>query len=130
MSDDAGSNGGRDVNPLVGRVDALLKRAKPERAPGEVPVLTEVVADELARRQTGMDRPALEKLAQELERAVLERLNPQLERLIEDSLERTLRTVLAQSHEALRAELDLRVRQTVREAVAASIARALKAEPK
>ncbi len=126
MADDEG----RESNPLVGRVDALLKRAKPERGAGEFPVLTEVVADELARRQTGMDRSALEKLAQELERAVLERLNPQLERLIEDSLERTLRTVLAQSHEALRAELDLRVRQTVREAVAASIAQALKADPK
>ena len=119
----------RDSNPLIGRVDALLKRAKPERGPGDVPVLTEVVADDQARRRTGMDRPALERMALQLEQAVLERLTAQLDRLIEDSIERALRASLAQSLESLRGELEVRVRQTVREAVAASIAQALKSDP-
>ena len=119
----------RDSNPLIGRVDALLKKAKPERGPGDVPVLTEVVGDDHARRRTGLDRPQLERLAAQLERAVLERLGPLLDRLIEDSIERALRASLAQSLESLRGELDVRVRQTVREAIAASIAQALKSDP-
>ena len=119
----------RESNPLIGRVDALLKRAQPQKGPGDVPVLTEVVADEQARRRTGMDRPALERLAAQLERAVLERLAPQLEPMIEDAIERALRATLAQSLEGLRVDLDVRVRQTVREAVAASIAQALKSDP-
>jgi len=129
MADDADSDGGRDVNPLSERVDALLKRKKPERAAGEVPVLTEVVADEMRRRAAGVDRAALEKIAYQLEHAVLDRLGPEVDRLLEEKLASKLSAVLDQSIQNLRAELTVSVRQMVREAVAASVASALKSDP-
>jgi hypothetical protein len=62
----------RDADPLVRRVDALLKRHQ-EAAPGaadDVPVLTEIV---------GAEAPAAEALALELERAVLARVEKELD---------------------------------------------------
>jgi hypothetical protein len=118
----------RDANPLGDRVDALLKQSRPQRGAGEVPVLTEVVADEM-RRRTGMDRAALEKIAYQLEHAVLDRLGPEVDRLIEEKLASKLTAVLEQSIENLRTELTVSVRQMVREAVAASVANALKSDP-
>jgi len=129
MSKDDGSDPGRESNPLIGRVDALLKRAMPERAPGEVPVLTEVVADELAKRRTGIDRAVLEKIALDVERAVLARLGPELERVVNENLHRALDTALGKALDAVRAELALSVRQMVREAVASSMVNALKSDP-
>jgi len=90
----------------------------------EVPVLTEVVSEERAPRRA-VDGPALEALARDLERAVLERLGPEIDRLIEERLERPLRAVLGQDLEGVRTELTVSVTQMVREAVAASVARAL-----
>ena len=78
----------------------------------KVPVLTEIVAEEHGARPA-VDRIALEALSRELERAVLSRLGPELER------------VIAQALDGARAELTLSVTQIVREAVAASVARAL-----
>ena len=119
----------RDSNPLSGRVDALLKQAKPPRGAGDVPVLTEVVADELARRRTGIDRATLEKIALEVERAVLARLGPELERVVNENLTRALDTALGKALDAVRAELAVSVRLMVREAVAASVMNALKTDP-
>jgi hypothetical protein len=120
---------GHDSNPLGERVDALLKRAKPERAPGDVPVLTEVVADELARRRTGIDRAVLERIALDVESAVLARLGPELERLVNENLNRALDTALGKALDAIRADLAVSVRNMVREAVAASMVNALKSDP-
>lgn len=61
-----------DADPLVQRVDALLKRQQ-ETAPGaadDVPVLTEIVSAEAS---------AADALALELERAVLARVEQELE---------------------------------------------------
>jgi hypothetical protein len=121
MSDDP------SLDPLVKRVDALIRR-QTEPGARDVPVLTEVVSDERAPRRA-VDGPALEALARELERAVLERLGPEIERLIEERLARTLSSVLGQELEGVRTELTVSVIQMVREAVAASVARAL-ATPK
>jgi hypothetical protein len=118
----------RDANPLSGRVEALLKQ-KPQRVGGEVPVLTEVVADELARRRAGIDRAALERIALEVERAVLARLGPELERVVNENLTRALDTALGKALDAVRAELAVSVRQIVREAVATSMVNALKSDP-
>ncbi len=111
-------------NPLVDRVDALLRRHQ-DPSGGEVPVLTEIVDEERALRRPAVDAEALEALARELERAVLERLGPELDRVIEERLSRTLNAVLGQSLEGVRAELTHNVTQMVREAVAASVAQAL-----
>jgi uncharacterized protein YejL (UPF0352 family) len=117
MSDD------RSVDPLVKRIDALIRRHT-EPGAEDVPVLTEMVSDERAPR-LAVDGPALEALARELERAVLERLGPEVDRLIEERLARTLSSVLGQELEGVRTELTVSVTQMVREAVAASVARAL-----
>jgi hypothetical protein len=78
----------------------------------KVPVLTDVVA-EVRRARPAMDAQALEALARELERAVLARLAPEVER------------VIGQALEGVRAELTVSVAQMVREAIAASVSRAL-----
>ena len=89
------------LNPLVKRVDALIGRQEAPRGRGEVPVLTEIVSEEQSPRRA-VDSAALEALARELERIVGEALTD------------------------ARAELKDSVSQMVREAVAASVARALK----
>ena len=111
---------------LVKRVDALIGREAPR--PGEVPVLTEIVSEEQAPRRA-VDHAALEALARELERAVLERLGPEIDRLVEERLARTLSSVLGRELDGVRKQLTVSVTQMVREAVAASVARAL-ATPK
>lgn len=103
------SNGeARDPNPLVQRVDALLKRhqdAVPAR--DDLPVLTEIVDPQARPGPAALDAVAVEALSRELERAVLQRL------------ENELQPALAALGEALRAVL--------REAVSAAIARELQA---
>lgn len=110
---------------LVKRVDALVRRQETPQAKGEVPVLTEVVSDERAPHRA-VDDAALEALARALERAVLERLGPEVDRVIEERLARTLNAVLGQALEGVRAEITMSVNQMVREAVAASVAFALR----
>jgi len=113
-----------EANPLVQRVDALLRRRHDPGRHGDVPVLTEVVQDERPVRRA-VDAAALEALARELERAVLERLGPEVDRVIEEKLARTLSNVLGLALDGVRAELTVSVTQMVREAVAASVAHAL-----
>ncbi|MGQ0656147.1 MAG: hypothetical protein ACT4P4_28470 [Betaproteobacteria bacterium] len=115
---------GPDLTPRVKRVDAPLARRPEPGEQGEVPVLTEIVADEPSARRA-VDAQALEALARELERAVLERLGPEVERVIEQRLARTLNEVLGQALDGVRSELTGNVTQMVREAVAASVAQAL-----
>ena len=115
----------REANPLVERVDALLRRNEAAPQPdSDIPVLTEIIDDEPLRRPV-FDAAALEALAQELERAVLERLGPEVERVVEEKLARTLSLVLGQALDGVRTELTGSVIQMVREAVAASVAHAL-----
>ncbi len=117
-------------NPLVERVDALLRRHEEPDEPPDVPVLTEVVDDERTRRRTEVDAAALEALALELERAVLERLGPEVDRVIEEKLANSLASMLGQSVDGMRSELTQSVTQMVREAVHASVARALAPQEK
>ena len=63
-----------DPNPLVQRVDALLKRHQ-EAVPAEdLPVLTQIVDPSAPAGQAALDAAAVEALSRELERAVLPRL--------------------------------------------------------
>jgi hypothetical protein len=117
-------------NPLVERVDALLRRHEPDPQDAGVPVLTEVVDDERARRRTEVDAAALEALALELERAVLERLAPEVDRVIEEKLAKSLAGMLGQSVDGMRSELTHSVTQMVREAVHASVQKALAPQDK
>ena len=98
-----------DPNPLVQRVDALLRRHQEasQRGGDDLPVLTEIVDPAKPAGQAALDAAAVEALSRELERAVLARL--------ENELQRTLATL----GDALRAAL--------REAVAGAVARELQA---
>jgi hypothetical protein len=99
---------GRDPNPLVERVDALLRRHQEAAASrAELPVLTEIVDPDKPRTAAALDAAAVEALSRELERAVLQRL------------ERELQPALVVLGESLRAAL--------REAVATAVARELQA---
>ena len=122
-----------DQNPLVERVDALMRRhqngAGPARADEDVPVLTEVVdPDERAAAAPQVDDKLVEAFANELETAVLLRLAPELDRLFEERLAGRLGELLEQVLNEMRAELSANVHQLVREAIAASVAQALGTE--
>lgn len=75
-----GSSAVADPNPLVERVDALLKRHQ-DAAPGreDLPVLTEIVDPKAPAGPAALDAAAVEALSRELERAVLQRLEDQLQ---------------------------------------------------
>lgn len=121
------TEGKPDLNPLVQRVDALLKRHHEARrgVEDDLPVLTEIIDPDSLRRGPTVNRAVLEAIAVELERAVLERLGPEIDRVIEQRLARTLSELTEQLIKNMRQELTVSVRQMVREAVAASVARAL-----
>jgi len=112
----------RDLNPLVERVDALLRSHRGEipRADSDVPILTDVV-DLVSEQDDAFDPKAVEALALELERAVLTRLGDELDRVIEQRLARSLGELL----DSARADLTSSVRQMVRDAVSAAVASAL-----
>ena len=112
------------TDELIRRIDALIGREGSAAADGEVPVLTDVVAEESLSPRP-VDEAALEALARALERTVLERLGPEVDRIIEERA-RALNTALGEAVVEVRAEIALSVQQTVREAVAASVAFALR----
>jgi hypothetical protein len=103
----------RDPNPLVKRVDALMRRQKEEtqRVVEEVPLLTEIVAHEATPELTAVARDD-EGLAADIERVLVVRLVPELNKQLA----------------ALRAELEKELRRSVREAVEHALA-ARKAKP-
>jgi hypothetical protein len=108
MSDDAD----RGPNPLIARVDALMKRAQEDslRAVEEVPLLTDVVEHNAAAAAAAAARD--EALAADIERVLVVRLIPELNKQIA----------------GLRSELEKQLRRSVREAVEHALA-ARKAEP-
>ena len=86
-----------DANPLVERVDALLKRHQ-DAAPGgddDVPVLTEIV-----------EPGAAEALAFELERAVLQRLEAELQPALAAALRAAVAAAVKRELEARKLDAD------------------------
>jgi hypothetical protein len=113
MSDESGDNGAqREQNPLVARVDALMKRQQEDslRAVEEVPLLTEIVEHDPAASAARAARD--EALAADIERVLVVRLIPELNKQIA----------------GLRSELEKELRRSVREAVEHALA-ARKADP-
>ena len=130
----------REFNPLVERVDALLKRhhrqqqekatdpPAPDIAPqtvpesdDDIPVLTEIIDAE----PIGAASPVLHgrEFAAGIEDAVLEKLLVELDRALELRLNRTIGELLEQVLDGLRAELSASIREMVREAVATAVAK-------
>ena len=87
---------GRETNPLVGRVDALLKRHQngAPAADETVPVLTEVVDPESPAAAAPAPRGA-EALAAEIERTVLERLAPEIQEMVRRAVREAVLRALA-----------------------------------
>ena len=111
MSDDK-DDGDRGPNPLIARVDALMKRAQEDslRAVEEVPLLTDVVEHDAKAAAAAVARD--EALAADIERVLVVRLIPELNKQIA----------------GLRSELEKQLRRSVREAVEHALA-ARKAGP-
>ena len=105
QADDPAPSGGKDVNPLIRRVDELIRRHQEttQRTVEEVPVLTEVV--EVAPPAPAAP-PLDQALGAELEQVLLARLVPELDRQVA----------------TLRGELEKDIRRIVREAVAHALA--------
>lgn len=129
-----------EFNPLVERVDALLKRHQQRQqdiaqAPAElvaaappaqvadddIPVLTEIIDPQ------SIPAPSAAQYGKEfvagIEGAVLEKLLAELDRSLELRLNRTIGDLLEQVLDGLRAELSSSVREMVREAVATAVAK-------
>ena len=107
MSDNG--SGQREQNPLVARVDALMKRQQEDslRAVEEVPLLTEIVEHDPAAAAANAARAARdEALAADIERVLVVRLIPELNKQIA----------------GLRTELEKQLRRSVREAVEHALA--------
>ena len=104
----------RESNPLISRVDALMRRQQEDsqRAVQEVPLLTEVVEPEASAAARQAKR-ADDALIEDIERVLLVRLVPEINKQVA----------------ALRSELEKELRKSVREAVAHAVANARKAKP-
>ena len=104
---------GREPNPLIGRVDALMKRQHEDsrRSVQEVPLLTEIVDHQAAAAAPEAVR-AEEALAADIERMLVVRLVPEMNKQVA----------------VLRAELEKELRRSVRAAVEHALA-ARKANP-
>lgn len=104
---------GRAHNPLISRVDALLRshHEAAQRVEDEVPVLTEVI-EQGGSAAPGAPGAAEDALAGDLERSLIARLAPELDRRLT----------------SLRADLEKELRRAIREAVAHALA-ARKSDP-
>jgi hypothetical protein len=135
-----------EVNPLVERVDALLKRHQPqapEVAPpatrrsddDDIPVLTDVVeasAPSPSARTAAPERTTTLEgrvLAAHIEDAVLEKLILELDDALRMRLNRSIGNLLEQHMDGLRAELSATVRDRIREAVEAAVKEAIHEPP-
>jgi hypothetical protein len=96
----------REPNPLVARVDTLIRRQQEEsqRAVEEVPLLTEIVEHDPAAQAARAAQD--EALARDIERVLVVRLVPELNKQIA----------------GLRSELEKELRRSVREAVEHALA--------
>jgi hypothetical protein len=97
----------RDPNRLIERVDALMRRQQEDsqRAVEEVPLLTEIVAHDVAA-QSPEAVHAEKALAADIERIMVVRLIPELNKQIA----------------GLRSELEKELRRSVRQAVEHALA--------
>lgn len=106
QAEDAAPGDARDVNPLIRRVDELIRRHQEttQRVVEEVPVLTEVLEEQAGPPAAAA--PLDQSLGADLERILLARLVPELDRQLA----------------ALRGELEKDIRRIVRDAVAHALA--------
>jgi len=121
-----------DSDDLLGKADAFLKRYHPSgaAAQGDVPVLTEVVAEPAAaaaRPSPGTPAPRastggeLLELEQRLKQSILDAIGPHIAKFVEEPLRARLDAHLQRALSALSAQVKTDVETLIRDAVARAV---------
>ena len=121
-----------DSDDLLGKADAFLKRYHPSgtAAQGEVPVLTEIIAEPgvapaqpsagtaAPRGPTGSELPELE---QRLKQSILDAIGPHIAKFVEEPLRARLDAHLQRALTALSAQVKADIEAMIRDAVARAV---------
>jgi hypothetical protein len=121
-----------DSDDLLGKADAFLKRYHPSgaAAQGDVPVLTEVVAEPTAtpaRSSSGMPAQGsstggeLLELEQRLKQSILDAIGPHIAKFVEEPLRARLDTHLQRALTTLSAQVKTDIETLIRDAVARAV---------
>src|SRR5260221_5521689 len=121
-----------DSDDLLGKADAFLKRYHPSgaAAQGDVPVLTEVVAEPAATTarpssgtpaQGGSIGSELPELEQRLKQSILDAIGPHIAKFVEEPLRARLDSHLQRTLTGLRAPVENHLQTLIRHAVGRSV---------
>ncbi len=121
-----------DSDDLLGKADAFLKRYHPSgtAAQGDVPVLTEIIAEPAATpahpssgapaQRGSTERESLE-LEQRLKQGILDAIGPHIARFVEEPLRARLDAHLQRALTALSAQVKTDIETMIRDAVARAV---------
>jgi hypothetical protein len=121
-----------DSDDLLGKADAFLKRYHPSgtAAQGDVPVLTEIIAEPgatpahpssgaaLQRGTAGSELPELER---RLKQSILDAIGPHIAKFVEEPLRARLDAHLQHALTALSAQVKTDIEAMIRDAVARAV---------
>jgi len=121
-----------DSDDLLGKADAFLKRYHPSgtAAQGDVPVLTEIIAEPgampahpssgaaLQRGTAGSELPELER---RLKQGILDAIGPHIAKFVEEPLRARLDAHLQHALTALSAQVKTDIEAMIRDAVARAV---------
>ena len=121
-----------DPDDLLGKADAFLKRYRPSgaAAQGDVPVLTEIIAEPAATpahpssgtpAQRGSTGSELLELEQRLKQSILDAIGPHIAKFVEEPLRARLDAHLQRTLTALSAQVKTDIETLIRDAVARAV---------
>ena len=121
-----------DSDDLLGKADAFLKRYHPSgtAAQGDVPVLTEIIAEpgatpahpsSGAALQRGMAGSELPELERRLKQCILDAIGPHIAKFVEEPLRARLDAHLQHALTALSAQVKTDIEAMIRDAVARAV---------
>ena len=121
-----------DSDDLLGKADAFLKRYRPSgtAAQGDVPVLTEIIAEpgatpahpsSGAALQGGTAGSELPELERRLKQGILDAIGPHIAKFVEEPLRARLDAHLQHALTALSAQVKTDIEAMIRDAVARAV---------
>jgi hypothetical protein len=117
-----------DSDDLLGKADAFLKRYHPSgaAAQGDVPVLTEVIAESAAvplatPAQDVSTKTELLELEHRLKQSILDAIGPHIAKFVEEPLRARLDAHLQRTLTALSAQVKTDIETLIRDAVARAV---------
>jgi hypothetical protein len=116
-----------DSDDLLGKADAFLKRYHPSgAAQGDVPVLTEVIAESPAiplgtAVQDVSSKTELLELEQRLKQSILDAIGPHIAKFVEEPLQVRIDAQLQRAMTALSVQVKADIERLIREAVARAV---------